>query len=78
MSDEEQERHLPFYPSSSQMHIASREQQKPMMKLLGRMVRQMKKPGKAPAKTAPRHGRAGKKGLQANQSVNITHKTIFY
>jgi hypothetical protein len=63
-------------PSSPHVHVANRDQAKPMLKLLGRMMKAKLpgKPGKPPARS---HG-SGRKGLQANQSVAIKHKQIFY
>lgn len=61
--------------SSPHVHVATPEQQKPMVKLLSRMMTKMKTPGKV-AKPPARS--SGKKGLQAKQSVPITHKQIFW
>jgi hypothetical protein len=57
--------------SSPHVHVATRDQAKPMLKLLGRMVKM--RPGK-PAVKAP----SARKGLQAPQTVTIKHKKIFY
>ncbi len=65
-----------FLPSSAHVHVANRDQAKPMLKLLGRMMKS-KLPGK-PSKPAARSHSSGKKGLQANQSVHITRKQRFY
>ena len=74
MPDEnEQPVHLPHYQSTTAIHVGTRDQQKPMVKLLGRMVNQLKRPGKV---SKPGHG--PKKGLQARQTVPIKHKKIFY
>jgi len=61
--------------SSPHVHVATRDQQKPMLKLLGRMAK-MKHPGK-PAKP-PTRSHSARKGLQANQNVAIKHKQIFW
>ncbi len=61
--------------SSPLVHVATAQQQKPMVKLIGRMMK-MKHPGKTPKAPSKSHG--PKKGLQANQSVAIKHKQIFY
>lgn len=60
-------------PSSPHVHVATRDQAKPMLKLISRMVKM-----KNPKKIAVKAPTSGRKGLQANQSVAIKHKQIFW